>query len=62
MQGYITFFCNSFEFHLANTICFSALVIGILQQIFCAGSLAKRSFKPLLTMSMIKGSGVIDFH
>ena len=26
----------------------------------CAGSSAKRSFKPLMTMSMIKGSEVID--
>ena len=61
MQGYITSFCNTFWIS-SDMICFSSLVTGILWQMFCAGSSAKRSFKPLLTMSMIKVSEVIDFH
>ena len=59
MQGYITSFCDSFWISF-DIIFFSVLVIGRLGQMLCAGFSAKRSFKPLMTMSMIKGSEVID--
>ena len=61
MQGYITSFCNSFWIS-SDITCFSALVTGILWQRFCVGFSAKRSFKPLLTMAMIKRPEAIDFH
>ena len=61
MKGYIISLCNIFKIS-SDIICFSALVIRILWQMVYAGSSAKRSFKLLLTMSVIKGSEVIDFH
>ena len=61
MKGYIISLCNILKIS-SDIICFSALVIRILWQMVYAGSSAKRSFKLLLTMSVIKGSEVISLE